>query len=247
MPTATQLIVPDASEQYGELWGLENLRDAQRLGDFMFAQFAPFVTGHVVEIGAGIGTFSERMLALGAERMLLIEPEEACADRLAQAFAHERRVEIARQTVPGSEALAAWNGTADFVLAQNVVEHIDDDAAAIAGMGEALRPGGRLTVLVPAHPRLYGGLDQAFGHHRRYTRERLHGLADAAGLVVDSLYHFNVLGVPGWWAQSRRRAPRISSSALRAYEALLRVWRPIEQRLRLPFGLSLVLHARRPG
>jgi SAM-dependent methyltransferase len=247
MSTATEIIVPDACEQYGELWGLENLRAAQRLGDFMFDQFAPFVAGHVVEIGAGIGTFSERMLASGAERMLLIEPEEICAARLKQAFADEARVEIARQTVPGSEALAAWKGTADFVLAQNVVEHIDDDAGAIAGMGDALRPGGRLTVLVPAHPLLYGGLDEAFGHHRRYTRERLHGLAEAAGLVVDSLYHFNLLGIPGWWAQSRRRAPKISSTALKAYEALLRVWRPIEQRLPLPFGLSLVLHARRPG
>src|SRR2546423_3567838 len=181
MSTATDLIVPGAPEQHGELWELENLRDAQRLGDFMFAQFAPFVAGHVVEIGAGIGTFSERMLASGAERMLLIEPEETCADRLAQAFANETRVEIARQTVPGSPALAAWKDSADFVLAQNVVEHIGDDAAAIAGMGEALRPGGRLTVVVPAHPKLYGGLDEAFGHYRRYTRERLHGLAATAG------------------------------------------------------------------
>jgi SAM-dependent methyltransferase len=235
-----------AQEPSSELWGLENLREARRLGDFMYAQFAPFVAGRVVEIGAGIGTFSERMLAAGAERMLLIEPEEACADRLHNAFAREARVEIAQQTVPGSPALAAWNGAADFVLAQNVVEHIDDDAGAVAGMGAALRPGGRLTVLVPAHPRLYGGLDSAYGHYRRYTRERLQELAEGAGLVVDSLYHFNLLGIPGWWAQSRRRAPRISRSALMAYEALLRAWRPLEQRLRVPFGLSLVLHASRP-
>src|SRR2546423_14763237 len=126
MSTATDLIVPGAPEQHGELWELENLRDAQRLGDFMFAQFAPFVAGNVVEIGAGIGTFSERMLASGAERMLLIEPEQVCADRLRQEFANERRVEIARQTIPGSPALATGRGTADFVLAPNRGAHIHE-------------------------------------------------------------------------------------------------------------------------
>ena len=84
-----------------------------------------------------------------------------------------------------------------------MLEHIADDHAAMAAMARTLRPGGRLTALVPAHPRLYGPLDRAFGHYRRYTRERLRDVVEAAGLEVERLYSFNLLGVLGWLAKNR--------------------------------------------
>jgi SAM-dependent methyltransferase len=133
------------------------------------------------------------------------------------------------------------------VLCQNVLEHIDDDAAAVADMAAALRPGGRLALLVPAHQRLYGSLDLAYGHRRRYEADELRGLIEAAGLEVDELAPFNLLGVAGWWASNRTAAGRIGRGSLRAYEALARAWRPLETRLRPPWGLSLIAQAHRPS
>jgi SAM-dependent methyltransferase len=231
---------------HAELWGLENLRRARRLCDFMFEQFAPFVGGTVAEVGAGIGTFSERMLERGVQRLLLIEPEDECMERLERDFGGDARVRLARETLPESPALRDWEASCDFILAQNVVEHIADDEAAMAAMRDALRPGGRVTVLAPAHRRLFGSIDRAYGHHRRYSRADLRALVEGAGLVIDDLYFFNLLGLPGWWVQSRRRSNGISRGSLAAYEALLRLWRPIERRLRPPFGLSLIAHAQRP-
>ncbi len=112
-------------------------------------------------------------------------------------------------------------------------------------MAAALKPGGRLVVLVPAHPRLYGTLDRQYGHHRRYDRERLERIVGGAGLVLEDLYSFNLLGIAGWWVKNRRGTARIDHRSLRAYEALLRLWRPIEDRRRPPVGLSLVARARR--
>ena len=110
-------------------------------------------------------------------------------------------------------------------------------------MAAALRPGGRLMALVPAHPGLYGSLDRAYGHERRYTRERLRAITTGAGLTVERLFSFNALGVLGWWARGRTGARGIGSSSLRAYEALLALWRPVERRITLPAGLSLIVHA----
>jgi hypothetical protein len=121
-----------------------------------------------------------------------------------------------------------------------------DKDAALAAMAAALRPGGRLTVLVPAHPRLYGRLDRAYGHHRRYTPERLRAVVEGAGLRVERLYRFNALGVPGWWVRNRTGTTGIGRAPLRVYEALLAAWRPVERRVEPPFGLSLIVHARRP-
>jgi SAM-dependent methyltransferase len=211
----------------------------------MFAQVPRAPGSRALEVGAGIGTFSSRLLAAGATELLLIEPEPACVAELERRFAGDPRVEIRAELLPGAPSLADRAGSFDFALSQNVLEHIRDDRGAVAEMAGALRPGGRLMALVPAHPRLYGSLDRAYGHERRYTPQRLRSIVEASGLVVERLYFFNALGVFGWWARSRTGARGIGSTSLRAYERLLAAWRPIERRIDLPFGLSLIAHARR--
>lgn len=229
---------------HDELWDLENLRQATRLCDWMFEQFETHAHGEVVEVGAGIGTFSERLLARpDVERLLLIEPEPPCAEILEDTYSKDSRVTVAQETLPASQTLTARAGQVDYLLCQNVLEHIEEELPAVRAMGDALRPGGRLTLLVPAHPRLFGNLDRTYGHYRRYTRERLSSVVADAGLELEELYSFNLLGVPGWWLNRFRPSPGISRSSLRAYEALLRVWQPIERRRRPPWGLSLIAHA----
>jgi len=240
--------VPVAELAHDEFWDLENLRQASRLCSWMYEQFQPFVGGQVVEVGAGIGTFSERLLAdPTVSQLMLIEPARACVEVLAETFEKDPRVTVVRETLPDSSALRERLGEVDFLLCQNVLEHIEQEGPAVRAMADALRPGGQLTLLVPAHPRLYGNLDRLYGHHRRYTRERLRRVVDDAGLVLTDLYSFNLLGVPGWWVNRLRSKPGISRSSLRAYEALLGLWQPIERRWRPPWGLSLVAHARKPG
>ncbi|MEK6277276.1 MAG: class I SAM-dependent methyltransferase [Actinomycetota bacterium] len=210
----------------------------------MFDQYREAVQGSVAEVGAGIGTFSERMLAVGAERLLLLEPEPSCAQILEQRFGGDGRVRIAREELPDAPTLR--EGGYDLIVCQNVLEHVEDDDAAVRAMAAGLKPGGRLALLVPAHPRLFGPLDETYGHHRRYTRERARAVVSAAGLEIDDLYSFNLLGVAGWWAMNRRPGARLSDRSLAAYEAMVRFWRPVEEMIRLPWGLSLIVQARRP-
>jgi SAM-dependent methyltransferase len=212
----------------------------------MFEQLPPGVGGRVLEVGAGIGTFSARLRASGAEHLVLIEPEPACVAELEHRFAGDPHVEVRAESLPDAPSLRDREGEFDFALSQNVLEHIADDGAAMAAMARVLRPGGRLTALVPAHPRLYGPLDRQYGHHRRYTRDRLRSIVEGARLSVERLYAFNALGIPGWWVRNRLGADGIGSAPLRAYEALLAAWRPVERRIDLPFGLSLIVQAQRP-
>ncbi len=233
---------------HDELWDLENLRAARRLCDWMYEQFAPYVGARTVEIGAGIGTFSARLTAHpGIEELVLIEPEPPCATVLERDFATDARVTVARETLPDSPALRERSGQIDFVLCQNVLEHIDAEVPAVRAMASALRPGGRMTLLVPAHPRLYGNLDRLYGHHRRYTREHLARVVADSGLELDRLYSFNLLGIAGWWVNRFRRSPRISRRSLHVYELLLRAWQPVERRRPPRWGLSLIAHARKPA
>jgi SAM-dependent methyltransferase len=227
------------------LWDLEVLAGARGLGDWMFEQFSPYVGDDVVEVGAGIGTYTERLLDAGARRVLAVDPEQPCTARLHERFDADPRVDVSGDELPGSADLRARTGTADLVLCQNVLEHIDDERGAVAEMAGVLKPGGRLLLLVPAGPRLFGPLDEVYGHHRRYTRGHLRDVIESSGLEVEELYPFNLLGVPGWWVSNLRRKRGISQASVRAYELLLRGWRPVERRFRPRWGLSLVVRARK--
>jgi SAM-dependent methyltransferase len=228
------------------LWDLEPLARAERLADWMFEQFSGAAKGAAVEVGAGIGTFSSRLLAGGVESLLLIEPDNACADLLAERFGDDPRVELVREQLPQAQSLLERAASFDFVLCQNVLEHVREDAAAVQVMASALRQGGRLGMLVPAGPRLFGPLDHEYSHERRYTSTALRDLLERGGLRVTALYPFNALGIPGWWVKNRIGATSLGTRSLALYEALLPLWRPIEDRFRLPWGLSLIAHAERP-
>ena len=198
----------------------------------------------MLEIGAGIGTFSGRLLAAGADPLVLLEPEDACVNELRNRFGGDERVKIVQEVLPASEALRRSPGVFRYALCQNVLEHIDDDLAALRAVVGTIAPGGELAVLVPAHPFLYGRLDKRFGHFRRYTRNRLCSLVSDAGAELTDLRSFNLLGLPGWWIAGRSELLDISRGSLKAYEALVRWWRPLEDALRPPLGLSFVARAR---
>jgi SAM-dependent methyltransferase len=228
-------------------YDLDELAEARRLADWMFEQFRPLVSDDTAEVGAGIGTFSGRLLGAEVGRLLLVEPDPALAAELERRFGSDPRVELVRDSVPGSPTLARDAGRFGFVLCQNVLEHVPDDGGAVRELAAALRPDGVLGLLVPAHPRLYGSLDREYGHERRYTRERLERLIADAGLELVELRSFNLLGVAGWWWKSRRGARGLGHRSLRAYEALLPLWKPVERLLRPRAGLSLIAVARRSG
>jgi SAM-dependent methyltransferase len=132
-------------------------------------------------------------------------------------------------------------------LCINVLEHVTDDAAAMAAMADVVEPGGTVAVLVPAHPALYGPYDEMEGHFRRYSRRGLRTLLTGSGLEVVRLHRFNLVGAAGWWFQYRLLKRRIHGQGhFRVLQAALPVLRAVEARVKPPFGLSLVAVAKKP-
>jgi len=228
------------------LWALQRVEAATRLQNWMFAVLGPTRPGSAIKIGAGIGTFSSRLLEAGATPLLLVEPEPVFVEELERRFGDDARVQIVPEALPDSPTLRERAGTARYAPCENVLDHIEDDVGALTVVVGALEPGGEVAVLLPAHPFLHGRLDVQFGHFRRFPRARLRSLISAAGAELTSLRTFNTLGVPGCWIAGRTHALDITAGSLRVYEALVRFWRPVEDALRPPVGLSLVAWDRRP-
>jgi hypothetical protein len=62
---------------------------------------------------------------------------------------------------------------ADVMLEMDVMEHVPDDFLFASRLLAALKPGGHLLITVPADAALWSAHDEAFGHYRRYDRQRL--------------------------------------------------------------------------
>ena len=212
--------------------------DAPRYNRWLTARVAPWVGRRVLEIGAGIGNMAEYFL--DRERLVLAEPDAQYRDRLAARFAASPQVRVVGVRLPlVDDSLAAER--LDTVICLNVLEHVEQDGAALTAMRGVLRPGGRVVLLVPALRVLYGSLDKALGHYRRYAARELRDKVAAAGLRLVHLEYFNLAGVLGWWFTGRvLRSTLIPRSSLRLYDALVPLFR-LERMLPWRIGQSLIV------
>ena len=95
-------------------------------------------------------------------------------------------------------------------------------------------------LLVPALPALYGTIDRALGHHRRYKRAGLAGLLQATGFRPAHIEYFNIAGIPGWWFAGRvLRRDLIPGGSLKLYDALVPLFR-LERLIPWRVGQSLI-------
>jgi SAM-dependent methyltransferase len=229
-------------------WGTEpdfqgprhDLREELLLDAFLLAKPGPAV----LDAGAGSGTFTNRLAARGFEVTSTDVTDEA--------------LDVLRSRVSGvveradATALPFAANSFDGVILAEVLEHLEDDTAALREAARVLRAGGVLAVTVPRNPAWFSRSDEWAGHFRRYTREQLENrvaevgfnvvACKAWGFPVSSLYHRTI------FERVVARPGATSSKSIRAgspvLAALLRVDRLFVGHERGALGYILV--ARRP-
>jgi SAM-dependent methyltransferase len=223
---------------------LRRMARAPRYNQWLLERARPYLRGRVLDAGAGTGTFS-KLVAADVDSVVALEPEAELVPLLRENVAGHSNVIVVEGTA--EDVAAAGLGPFDAIVCLNVLEHIEDHAAVLRAFASVLAPGGHLLLLVPAHPLLYGAIDETVGHVRRYRRRDLQrGLGDA-GLAVADLRYVNPLGALGWLVSSRllRRA-HVPEGPLIAYDRLVPLLTRLD-RLPTPFGLSLWAVGRRDG
>lgn len=143
----------------------------------------------------------------------------------------------------------------DLVTALDAIEHIEDDAAAVARLYALLRPGGWLLLTVPACMSLWDEHDEINRHYRRYSRAALRRVLPRGCEVLQLRFLFASLFPPKWLLaglnRGRRRKIQQHGIPPAPINLLLAAWCRLEarlsERLPLPFGTSLLALVRRPA
>ena len=220
---------------------LEIMSAAPRYAAWQVEMLQPHLGRRIMEVGSGIGNISACLRMLDPELLVLTDTDPWYLNRLRQTFADDQAVQFADVTLPDPTARERFAELRlDSVVALNVLEHIEDDLGSLETMRRMVVPGGKVVLLVPASPALYGTLDVELQHFRRYTRDGLRRLMTDAGLHDIQLTWYNRLGTLGWWLNARvRKATRIPVGQLRMFDSLVPLLR-YEKYLPLPFGQSLI-------
>jgi len=225
---------------------LDALTEAGNYYRRILSYFEPHICGSVVEIGAGIGTFSAFLLnGTRLRKITLIEPAGNLFPRLQHRFAGDPRVELRKGYLDDFAASLR----ADAVVAVNVLEHAERDVEFLRSVHDILEPGGAALLFTAALPFLYGTLDESFEHYRRYTKRELRAKMERAGLEVQQLRYFSLPGVVLWFLAGRvlrRRTIRPEEASF--YDRRVVPWiSRIERTWEPPLGQSLLAVGKRRG
>jgi SAM-dependent methyltransferase len=200
----------------------------------------PAAGAQILEIGCGTGHNLAMLGEFGQVDALELDEE-------ARAFA-EKRLGRSVMSAPLPELAGVSDQHYDLIGAFDVIEHIDDDRAAIASIATKLKPGGKFVMTVPAHQWMWSAHDEVNHHKRRYSKRALKQLIESSPLRLERIGYFNSLLFPVAVAERLSSKLRRKDSAdlslpppplNAALERVFAAERHLVARLPLPPGLSL--------
>src|SRR5262245_33534027 len=204
----------------------------------------------ILDVGAGTGATSLALRKFGTVLGIDLSAE-------AMEIARDRGLAVARMD---ATALAVPSATFVVVVALDVLEHLEDDAALMHELVRVLKPGGVLLVTVPAYKWLWSSHDVANHHWRRYTRRSLRHVLEGGGLHIEICsYVMLSMLLPAAAYRLMERLPGRSRPDEDAEVHFTQVPAPLNEALAhvaswgghlaghlwLPFGLSIAAVARR--
>ena len=227
--------------------GAETLRriyQMDNLNRWMWSRVEPWIGSHILEAGCGTGTMTAFLLSRA--QVCCVDLNAKHLEQLERQFDDPKNLETFACDLQDKQMRELAGRGFDTVVCLNVLEHVLDHEATLDNFHDILEPGGRLVLLVPAYSSLYGTLDEALSHHRRYDERELHSLLDNHGFRTIHHRYLNAFGVPGWWLNGKiLRRHLLPSGQLTLYNRLVPLFVLFEDLTGPPWGLSHVVCAER--
>jgi SAM-dependent methyltransferase len=158
---------------------------ATRWKSYVRSHLQAYLSGDVLEVGAGIGAATAAFNDGTQRRWICLEPDRALAERIKPSLPSTL---TNCEVVAGTLSELRSDQQFDAILYMDVLEHIEADSAELARAAARLRTNGVLAILSPALPWLFTPFDKAIGHYRRYTKNSLRSIAPRDLHEIKCLY-----------------------------------------------------------
>lgn len=238
----------DYSNSYIGHENLELMSDSHRFNNWMYEEILPPLFGDILEIGSGIGTFSDILIKdFPNANLTFTDISPIYVEKLKKKYSMKRNIAIHGLDLNKKiDYQRIGYEKFDSILAVNVLEHVENDEFAIAQLYEMLKEKGNLVVLVPCHKFLYNVIDRKIGHFRRYTKEELADKIRKTGFSIDRIFYFNTVGLIGWYLNGNLlKNPKVSGTGLRILDSAVPVLKNVERIFGKRIGLSVICYAKK--
>lgn len=226
---------------------LEYLEDTDNLYNMILSKFDDYIGENLLEVGAGMGTFSKSILNRYNKNLIAIEPSNMIA-KLKQNLSDEI---VTKKIIPLSgflsDNLQNLKKT-DTIFYNNVLEHIKDDEIELQTAYDLLEPGGHILTYTPANPSLYCEMDEEIGHYRRYTLSEMKDKMQNVGFQIKEAYYHDFVGMVLMYIKYKiLKMTKLSKGNISLYfNTVLPLLDKIEPSKLLPNGKNIFVIAQKP-
>ncbi|MBN2753626.1 MAG: class I SAM-dependent methyltransferase [Candidatus Goldbacteria bacterium] len=224
---------------------LHKISNLQNYNSWIYENIKKGISGRVLEIGCGIGNITD---------FILKDSRQVCAADIdgnylkyaCKKYKGNKKVKVKKLDIikPGNKIK---KGGYDTAVMLNVLEHIKDEKKAVVNVKNALVKNGKFVILVPAMQSIYGEMDKALGHHKRYNKAELKKLLEDNGFKIIDIFYLNFAGIIGWYFSGRiLKKSHIPDNQAKIFDRyILPVTKPCERLIKPPAGQSIVAIAQK--
>lgn len=170
---------------------LELFDNAKNWKKYFSKTLKPYIKGHVLEVGAGIGSNTKMLSAGGATSWTCLEPDSEQVSILKERLATNENSFETKFICGTTDNLS---DSYDTIIYIDVLEHIKEDKLELTKASKHLAPQGKIIVLSPAYQFLFSEFDQSIGHYRRYNKSSIRK-ATPSNLRLEKSYYLDSVGL----------------------------------------------------
>ena len=233
------------------------LAHAPRYNEWLLDSVSGALEGahRVLDVGCSIGNIAQRLSDRIPDdpetdesvRVVGLEIIHAAAEEFRRRHEGREDLEVVEGSILAPPDALQERAPFDAAVCFNVLEHVEEDVAALMRIRSLLKPRGRVGLIVPGGGDfLYGSLDSLDRHYRRYTPARLSARLERAGFDIVDLRPINFAGFFLWFLKGRvLRSKRFHVGEVQSFDRMVPTLRKIDRLLGPPTGQSLAVVAQR--
>lgn len=216
------------------------LKEAVNYNDWIYRSFEPYLGRRVLEVGCSIGNFTEKLVER-TDALIAIDVIEDYVKIVTGRFGDRPNFRAYYLDICNPEILTMTKDERiNTVICLNVLEHVENDMLALRHMHQLLVPGGHFILLVPAFQMIYGTMDAADDHFRRYNKEMARTRLEKTGFRIQKIHYMNFPGFFGWFLNGRILKQKVlPANQLTRFDRIVPIIAKLEKIVHPPFGQSL--------